>query len=186
MKFQLGKSSETDDIINAARFLDALAVGSVIRNSCLTDASKDEGVYFVKMDITNYDERWSWQFADRHTYQPGGPAMVGVNTFSSGDIFLPVQVMRRGPAPEPETGYVKHTVSTTSLLSYKDLWGELRQLRNRVDKLEKHTRPRHRRITRDYGWYSCSCEGEEGFSMYDERSFEKHVLNEVLRREGED
>lgn len=111
MSFQLGMSTVGDNIISAAKFLDQLPVGSVVRNGCSTIAAKGEGVHFVKLDTRNYDERWSWSYCDPKTYRPVGDPVLIENKFAPRDVFLPVQVVREGPEKE-------HVMSDTIVTPY--------------------------------------------------------------------
>lgn len=114
MKLGVGTATDrgdTGDILTAAKWLDELPVGSVIRNGCDSKAdphADGKAVYFVKVPRVPGGFVWElsdyvWKWADPATYRPIGDASV---VFRAVDVFLPVQVMRRGVKPIAEVSDV--------------------------------------------------------------------------------
>lgn len=89
----IGIGSDHDsEIITAAKWLDHLPDWSVIRNACDTNDGDGFGAHWIKVQLGH--GHWEWQIYDPYSekYKP-----INAGPITSADVFLPVQVIRRGP-----------------------------------------------------------------------------------------
>lgn len=99
---QLGISTFHDQLIwSAAKWLELCPVGTVVRNGCDSGAPKGAGIHLQKVQLHRGTDPGGTEWVPCHprTYKwlvPDEPWFP----LRSKDVFLPVQVVRRGKGEE--------------------------------------------------------------------------------------
>lgn len=89
-----GDNSGTGSILTAAKWLDELPTGSIIRNGCDSTDPPGDGIHLIKAPYTMRYGNFEWLLC-----LPGGEVpntSVQDNPARAVDVFLPVQVVRHG------------------------------------------------------------------------------------------
>lgn len=87
---QLGRGPGNGPIISAAKYLDVLPFGAIIRNGCDSDDHPAEGVHFIKIPSHRHQSGTEWA-----AYWPRTGTISPVEPIQSCDVYLPVQQLSR-------------------------------------------------------------------------------------------